>query len=231
MEIAMDNKYSGYKLASAGESMRPFVNWIKTWSTLEVHNVFELGANFAQDAEFIAKSFGISDKDVWVFEAHPQMCDVIKKIHKFNAFNYAVYNKEKIITFNAVDIDKAENTGISSILKNQLSQESTTQVQVPAIRMDKFLKEHNIDSVDFLKLDVEGCNYEALEGFGKRLKDVKSIHIEAEHVDYVFGKNALFPKIEKLLKHYNFEMVYFQRYSCQSDSFWLQKKYLKDDRV
>jgi hypothetical protein len=43
-------KYKGYNLASHGDSLKPFVEWIKNWSTLKVNNVFEIGANFAQDA-------------------------------------------------------------------------------------------------------------------------------------------------------------------------------------
>ena len=44
-------KYKGYTPASNGREMQHFIDWIKTWSTLEVKNIFEIGANFAQDAD------------------------------------------------------------------------------------------------------------------------------------------------------------------------------------
>ncbi|MCQ2572197.1 MAG: FkbM family methyltransferase [Alphaproteobacteria bacterium] len=225
------DKYAGYNPASTGREMQQFVDWIKNWSRLEVHNIMEIGANFAQDSEYLAKAFNISDDNVWVFEAHPQIYDAITKIHKFNAFNYAVFNEEKQIEFNAVDINSAKNTGVSSLLDDKSSNEATTKVSVKAIRMDKFLAEHNIKEVDLLKLDVEGCNFEVLEGFGERLNDVKSIHIEAEHVNSSYENNVLFPKMEGLLKSFGFEMIYFQRFTSQSDSFWVKKQYIKNHRL
>lgn len=225
------DKYAGYNPASTGREMQQFVDWIKEWSRLEVHNIMEIGANFAQNADYLARQFGVSDDNVWVFEARPQICDAIKKIHKFNAFNYAVFNKEQQLEFNAIDINTAKNTGVSSLLTDNTANEATIKVKVQTIRMDKFLEEHNIKEVDFLKLDAEGCNFEVLEGFGKRLNDVKAIHIEAEHVHYAYKQNVLFPKIEELLKKFGFEMIYFQRYTSQSDSFWVKKEYIKNYRL
>jgi len=222
------NKYQGYFPASTGKEMAQFVDWIKNWSRLKVKNIFEIGANFAQDADYLKEKFNVQPNNVYVFEAHPDIYNAIKKIHDFNAFNYAVYNTEKEITFNVLPID-ASNTGLSSILP--LKNVATQEIKVQSIRIDKFMEKHNIKEIDFLKLDVEGCNYEVLEGFGNRLKDVKSIHIEAEHTDFAYGNNKLFISIQSLLENNGFEMVYFQRYTSQSDSFWVQKEFIKNHRL
>lgn len=217
-------KYQGYKPASNGCEMRQFVDWIKNWSTLQVKNIFEIGANFAQDAEYLALGFEVPSENVYVFEAHPDIYDVITKIHKFNAYNYAVFNQTREIIFNVLPITEA-NTGLSSILN--LQNRETKPVKVPAIRMDDFMNEHGIQKIDFLKLDVEGCNWEVLDGFGDRLKDVNAVHVEAEHQSNYQEKNHLFDDIRNILIKNGFEMVFFQRYVSQSDSLWIQKKFLK----
>ena len=96
--------------------------------------------------------------------------------------------------------------------------------------MDTFMEQNNIEKIDFLKIDVEGCSYEVLEGFGRRLIDVNCIQVEAEHGTDNFPADwILFDKIEELLKSNNFELVDFNR--CvgmkQSDSLWIQKSCIK----
>jgi hypothetical protein len=87
------------------------------------------------------------------------------------------------------------------------------------------MAEHNIAKIDFLKLDVEGANWHVLDGFGERLRDVRAIHVEAEHGEYLFkDQNKLYGDIAALLTKYDFEQLYFKRcFGMQSDSFWIQK--------
>lgn len=130
--------------------------------------------------------------------------------------------------FHLVPLEGNEsNTGLSSLLG--VANKKTEKIMVHSIRMDKFLSDNNIEKVDFLKLDAEGVNFEVLEGFGNRLKDVNAIHVEAEHT-YYYWKNKQFSDIERILRNNEFEMVYFQRYTSQSDSFWIQKRFLKINR-
>lgn len=222
----LQKKYHGLHPASNGASMYEFADWIKEWSSLQVKNVFEIGANYAQDSEALMARFDLKPKDIWVFEAHPDLYTKITQLHKFNAFHYAIYNEQKAIDINICPAD-AENTGISSIRENRLHH-LENKVSVQAIRMDNFMKEHKIDKIDFLKLDVEGCNFEALQGFGDRLKDVNSIHIEAEHTALWQGQK-LYNDIAKILEGNDFQLIKFQRYASQSDSFWVQTKYLRAD--
>ena len=171
-------KYHKYNQVGAfGINMRMFVDLIKTNTKLEVKNLFEIGANFAQDAQYLAYKFRIKPQDVYVFEAHPELYKAITKLHKFNAYNNAVYNTEEIIDFNLVP-SNSKNPGGSSIIWGQNVWE---KISVEAIRMDSFMNKNNIDKIDFLKLDVEGVSYQVLDGFGERIKDIQTMHIEAEH--------------------------------------------------
>ena len=64
-------KYIGYKPAwgGGGTALIPYVRYIKYGTTLQVKNVFEIGANFAQDADLLMECFGLAPSDIYVFEA------------------------------------------------------------------------------------------------------------------------------------------------------------------
>ena len=222
------SKYKGFKPAGGfGNKLFPCVDYVLSGTKIKIKNIFEIGANFAQDADFLMECFGLSPKDVYVFEAHPEIFAAIKKIHSFNAFNYAVYNTEQEITFNVFPLDY-RSTGWSSI--HGEGGADSLAVKVKAVRMDKFMEQNNIGEIDFLKIDVEGCSYEVLEGFGSRLSDVNCIQIEAEHGRNNFPDNrVLYDEIEEMLKSNNFELVEFHRNGklTQSDSFWVQSKCIK----
>jgi hypothetical protein len=189
--------------------MLQYVNWIRQYTKINIQNVFEIGANYAQDAEVLMKEFHLSPSQIYVFEAHPLI--------------YAVFNKKSKMEFNLCNTD-SENTGVSS-LRNNDKWGYENKVMVDAIRMDDFMNDNNISSVDFLKLDVEGCNWEVLDGFGARLRDVKCIQVEAEHMELWEGEK-LWGDIESILNDNGFVMVMFERKNSQSDSFWIQEKYL-----
>lgn len=215
--------------ASSGESMLPFIEWLKTYSTLIPHNVFEIGANMGQDADAIRRGFGLQDEDVWTFEPHPRLDEYIRGRYKFHQFPYAVSNTETDeLVMNVINFEKNSNSGISSARKHlNVPEGDFTQIPVKCVRMDNFMADHNIQSIDFLKLDVEGLNYEVLQGFGGRIVDVQALHIESEHEESWEGE-ALWGDIRRIIEPH-FELVFFQRYYSQSDSFWVQKKYLRRD--
>lgn len=93
--------------------------------------------------------------------------------------------------------------------------------KIELIRGDDFIKENNFDSVDFLKLDIEGAEYDALLGFSENIKlgKIKAIQFEYGYINittknllidyysffesngYIVGK--VFPKIVEFRK-YNF---------------------------
>lgn len=210
--------------ASDAASMYPVAEMIKRQTNLNVENIFEIGANYGQDAAGLAKYFNVAPQNVYAFEARPDFCPYIRDTYGFNVFNNAVFNHDTTLDFNMVKMPG--NSGISSVYDKERAWHATTQkIQIPAIRMDTFMREHKISHIDFLKLDVEGANWEVLDGFGRRLKDVNAIHIEAEHTPIWRGQK-LWPDIYEKLKSAGFEMLYFERKFVQSDSVWVQKRFL-----
>jgi FkbM family methyltransferase len=214
-------KYRGYRPAGGmGDKLQIYIDYIKKGTNIEVENIFEIGANFAQDADYLMESFFLKPENIYVFEAHPEIYGAVKAIHNFNAYNYAVFNENKELEFNINPLTH-EDTGWSSIFVV-----ADKKIKISGIRMDSFMEEHSIKNIDFLKIDVEGATYHVLDGFGSRLKDVKCIQLEAEH-----NKHAIIPyeKIEELLLANDFELIQFNRCNNmkQSDSFWIRREYVK----
>jgi len=236
-KISFWDKYKGYNPVHSCNDLLPFVDWIKTYTNIDVQTIMEIGANFCQDSDFLSIQFGVKPENVWCFEAHPEIFAATKKIHpKFNIFNNAVFNEEKDMVFNMYPIE-CTNSGVSSLLhltKKSLKVSGvdnfeTKPYNIHSIRMDNFMNEHHIQSVDFLKLDAEGVNYEVLQGFGSRIKDIKVIHTESEICDNLAydGQKENFSKIKELLESNGFEMVYYKKYYSQADSVWVKKDTLK----
>jgi len=220
-------KYRKYHPASNGYGMIYFTNWVRDYTDISTKKftIFEIGANYGQDADAIRHYLGLQKNNVWLFEAHPQICEGLSKLHKgMHIHNSAVSNVEGDVVFNICDLDK--NSGVSSLLVNDNFQ--TRPITVKAIRMDNFMKENNIHNIDFLKIDVEGFTYEVIEGFGARINDVKLIHLEAEHKQLWNGEK-LWMDIKILLESLGFEVVYFQRNYDQSDSLWIRNDLIKHE--
>lgn len=216
---------------SDGTTMQLYVDLVEKFCTFKPTNIFEIGANYAQDAEFLRKSFELAESDIYVFEPHPKIFSEIKKMYNFNCFDLAVSNVEGKTVFHAIDVAKNEygNSGISS-LKNGLTKNKDNffDIEVQMTRMDSFIEINSIKMIDFLKVDVEGMNYEVLEGFGNKLSLVKAIQTEGEYLQYWEGQK-LYKDMQDLLVEKGFKLVSFVLSwdGIQSDSFWVQEQFLK----
>ncbi|WP_081601561.1 FkbM family methyltransferase [Thiobacillus denitrificans] len=218
------------RAVSDGRAMALYADLVEKFCTFKPSNIFEIGANYAQDAEYLRKRFGLADLDIYVFEPHTAIIKAVRELYNFNSYDFAISDHNGRAVFHAIDVENNEygNSGISSLRKGLTADSRNfVDIEVEVIRMDKFIRDNQIQSVDFLKLDVEGANYEVLDGFGEELSKVKSIQVEGEYRQYWEGQK-LYWDIERLLRQNNFELVYFQLSDdgVQSDSFWVQQQYI-----
>jgi FkbM family methyltransferase len=222
-------------------STEKFCDYAKKYNLI-IDNVYEIGSLHGHDAEKMRTPFNVKPSNVYVFEAHPTFSEEIKKNYpEFNVVNNAVSNKNGYIKFNAVEQD---NVGISSlreysksmINKNEMNGHyhnlEYNQIEVKCVRMDTWIEENDIKSIDILKIDVEGCTYECLESFGLKLNIIKLMHIEAEHIE-CWENQILYEDIKKHLENNNFQLLEIViagppwAKEQQSDSVWINKKYLE----
>ncbi len=75
--------------------------------------------------------------------------------------------------------------------------------------LEWFKGEHSIEHIDYLKIDVEGSEYEVLAGAGSLLNAVSFIKVEVCFIP--FRKHQkLFSHIDLLLRDYGFDLLHFE---------------------
>ena len=190
----------------------------------ELCNVFEIGANYGQDSNFIRQCLGISESNVYCFEANPQIANEIRQMYpKFQVIDKAVSNYDGKTHIHLVD-EEEKNSGLSTILDYEYT-EKYENLEIDCIKMSSYLKIHpEIESIDILKIDVEGLSYEVLEGFEDELEKVKSIQLESEFLN--FHESHSFKDIVLFLYKKGYEMVDFKAYGRQNDSLWIRRDVL-----
>jgi FkbM family methyltransferase len=128
---------------------------------------------------------------IYGFEPNKNVFNVISNspiTEKVNLFNYAVLDEDKILNFN-----EGENTLGSSVTCKVDDYKNT--YEVIGINFYKFVKDHNINNIDFLKVDCEGTEYEIFNNIPDEFfKTIKKIHVEFHEND---GKRV-YELIEKL---------------------------------
>lgn len=193
---------------------------INEHSNIKPTNVWEVGSRDGHDAHAIAQAFNLSDDRCYVFEAIPAACEsIIRTYPSMHTFNHAVSDKEGLFDFTVED----ENVGASSLYKRKEPSKGTV-IQVEALRMDTIIDQLGIQTIDTMKLDVEGHTLPVLNSFGKHIDKLQSLQLEAEHIECWIGQSQ-FPEIKEWLEAHGFVMIMFTLLrGVQSDSFWLKKE-------
>lgn len=228
-EILIHKKNTNKSKSSArylSETSR-YVNQI---SSFVPKNIFEIGANFGQDADFLRREFKLDNKSVYVFEPHPELFKKMKDRYGFNSFNYAISDRNGECKFYATDLNM--NSGISSLKIHKYNDRKIyNTLTVQSRRMDYFISKNNIKSIDFLKIDVEGLTYEVLSGFGKSIRLVKAVQVETEFLPIWKGQKT-WNDVYRLLSNKGFQLIDYRLHEggSQADSFWIQKKYV-DNKI
>lgn len=157
--------------------------------------VFDIGAYNAADLARLCEGLNLSSNNGYAFEPHPGMHRHIEN-RKVNLLKCAISNYDSdSIVFHAVDLSASTNHGTSSMFEIKRPHDD---VSVECHRIDTLIQKGIIPVPDVVKLDVEGGSYEALEGFGDYLKEVKFFHIETEIIE-VFPGQHLRKDVESIM--------------------------------
>lgn len=151
-------------------------NFVKSGMT-----VFDVGSNIGDYSVLFSKIVGKKGK-VYAFEAtettYNQLQQRLKqeKCRNVSAFHHAVYSENKQIEFNEFPQDYSvwNSIGTPKMLNPDGGGEYVPIVKtelVEAISLDTFCEEHNIQKIDYLKVDVEGAESDVLQGATQLLKN------------------------------------------------------------
>lgn len=184
--------------------------------------VVELGSRDGHDAAAISKMFE-ADRTV-VIEANPYCHDAILATYPaFECYNLAIAAETGKANFWAMDPKYGEVVlGQSSLLYKPSYDSMASRIVVDALTMDDFTESRGIDSIEVMKIDVEGATYEVLTGFSK-IRMTRLLHIESEHRQFWEGQR-LYEDTVYILEENGYEQVFFAPvWTDQSDTIWLRK--------
>jgi FkbM family methyltransferase len=123
--------------------------------------VLDLGAYLGDSAVIFSRLVGPTGH-VYSFEALPsQFAKLEKNLARFDCgnatacFNAAWNSNEELLM--------CENRASSAV--------GCGTIPVPGVRIDDFVRERGIERVDFIKMDIEGAEQEALEGCERTIRE------------------------------------------------------------
>lgn len=181
--------------------------------------VVELGSRDGHDAKRMSDIFG-ADRVITI-DANPHCWGNIERDYpEFENHNLAISNKSGQFTFYAVRPEHGAGAlGQSSTLYRNFYKEIADEITVNTMTMDEFVRAQNIESIEAMKIDVEGATFEVLQGFSN-IRMTRLFHIESEHKVFWEGQH-LFEDTKDFMEQHGYEQVYFATaWVDQSDTIW-----------
>ena len=182
------------------------INWHKT-AFLERHlkenshkvydckTIIEIGAYNC--SESIAFTLLFPNSKITAFECKPKLAAKCRE-------NIEGIERIKLIEAMVTDTPKSNflylcNGGLSSMCKP--INEKYSIINVPTIRMDKYLDD---SIIDFLWIDVQGAELNVLNSFGEKLKNVMTIYCEVDIENNRYDSNSTLTSVSNFLMGMDF---------------------------
>jgi FkbM family methyltransferase len=162
--------------------------------------IFDIGAHEGESTRTYSCLF--PNSKIFAFEPYLGSFKELKKFKskKIKVFNLGLSSSKKI---KKIFVNK--NTSTNSVMRFEQEADkiwggrgnlkSLTEVKCKFINLDQFLFEKKIDKIDFLKIDVQGYEFEILKGAKKTLMEKKIKMLEIEFIcgkTYIGQKNIAF---------------------------------------
>lgn len=180
-----------------------------------------------QSIEF---SIVFPEAKIFAFECNPpsiKLCNEnIINLKNIEIIPKAVFNENGFIKFYPVLTHK----GASSVFKASNKYKNIVnlpqkEIKVEATRIDTWVKEKNIDKIDICWLDLQGAEYEALEGMGDLIYTVQALYVEVEKQEIYIGQK-LFDDVVNFLKSKGFSMI---KYHPSKPGWWGNAIFLNNE--
>ena len=171
--------------------------------------VLDLGAHIGLFSGIAAKIVGNSGK-VFAFEPAPSTWKVLQNTVAINhaekviePVNQAMGNEVGNITFFVSD-NEVDN---SNSLVSYMNDRKLKGIDVAVNSIDNFVKEKKLPKVDFIKIDVEGAEYDSLRGGTHVFKTLRPAFILAIHPEPIKKKGDKLEDIYDLLTNLQYNIT------------------------
>ena len=173
---------------------------LKKLKSLQPKIIFDGGANVGKYS-LLAAEF-CTDAKIYAFEPVASTFELLKKnvsenknIIPINSGLYNEHQKKEIKIY-----DSHTHSSLYEIKGIDYSVQKTELIEL--VTGDSFMKENKIEKIDFLKLDIEGAELSALQGFEKAISEnkIRMIQFEYGYIN-ITSKNLLVDYYDFFKKH------------------------------
>ena len=180
--------------------------------------IFDIGCHKGETLDLIKKNF--SFRKIYAFEPNKELVEQLKIKHKDVYFvdkavgekkGKKIYFKSKFSPINSLR-EKNKSSNYLNFKKKIISiiyftNNSDIEEEVDVISLKSFIKDLKIKSIDLVKIDTEGYEFQIIKGLGNCLKKIKILLFE-HHYDDSLIKNYKFSDINLLLIKNGFKLVF-----------------------
>src|SRR6476661_333667 len=183
----------------------------------EGNNVIDIGAHIGTYTIISSRRVSQTGKIVSI-EADPANFEILKQNIKLNkltnvtTLNHAAYSKETKIKLYLPD-EQHTDTLRSTIMVDRPNTKQDRFIEVNANTLDNLLEQNGLNhaEINWIKIDVEGAEFEVLKGATNILSKSKDIAILIE-IHNLYGDTNLYTPIIEFLGSYNFKIEYEKKH-------------------
>jgi FkbM family methyltransferase len=189
---------------------------VKLFSPKEGDIVVDVGAHIGKYTIIASKMVGSKGK-VIAIEAHPVNYDILKqnialnKLSNVIALNYAVHSRKATVKL----YEPGQEEGFTiynTIMTDRTRLNSQKYIEVKANTLDSLLLENGIKEVNWIKIDVEGAEFEVLKGATNKLLSSKDISLLIEIHNLGVNNKTFYEPIIQLLESKNYMLLFEKTY-------------------
>lgn len=143
--------------------------------------VLDIGANIGYFTLLMANLVGINGR-VFAFEPEPYNFDILHKNIQLNNYQNVIVEQKAVSKFDGVAtlFLSKENTGMNRLNESKYCDRS---IQVKTMMLDSYFQNHELsDKIKFIKIDVEGSEFDVLQGMNHILNKNKKIKMLLEFI-------------------------------------------------
>ena len=159
--------------------------------------VYDLGANIGAFSKWVDVKYAY--KQIYGFEPTPKHIKCLettfKGQDKIKFFNKAISKNDGVKHFNLFK-DSVCNT----LVDKPPDSNHVGKTEVECVNLENFVRENDLLAPTFIKMDIEGEEYDALEGMSDRfIQNLRILLLEFHNHDHEDGSDKLFNVIKRML--------------------------------
>lgn len=206
----LKNDGLSFYFSSFAEGISSAMDYLKKYNLKEGDVVFDCGAYCGITSYCFSKLVGETGK-VYAFEPDPQNHEMLlKNIELHNLKNVipvkkGIWSKTDTLYFNI------EGALGSSLVEISTREKPKTDNKIEVTSIYDAICEYNIPKVDFIKMDIEGAEINALEGIKDYLKDNNVNFAIASY--HIVDNEKTYKKLEPIFKEIGYYCETIKLYS------------------